>query len=29
MANNAQANWNAMQIVYGFGDPNDPMVDRK
>ncbi len=27
MAYSVQANWNAIQIVYGFGDPNDSMVD--
>ncbi len=29
MANSAQKNWNIMQIVYGFGDPSELMVDRK
>jgi hypothetical protein len=29
MANNTQANWNTVQIVYGSGDLNEPMVDRE
>jgi hypothetical protein len=28
MANNAHANWNIVQIVYGSKDPSEPMVDR-
>jgi len=24
-----QANWNAIWIVYGSGDPSDPRVDRE
>ncbi len=27
MANIAQANWNIMWIVYGSGDPSEPMID--
>ena len=29
MADNAQANWNAVQIVYGGGDPTIPMEERE
>jgi hypothetical protein len=29
MANNTQANWNAIKIVYGFGDLYVMMVDKK
>lgn len=29
MANNVQANWNAIQIVYGVNDPNEPMADKE
>ncbi len=29
MANSAQGNWNIVQIVYGFSDPNEPMVDKE
>ncbi len=29
MANIVQVNWNAVWIVYGSGDPNELMVDRK
>jgi hypothetical protein len=29
MINGAQANWNAVQIVYGIGDPTVKMVDKK
>jgi hypothetical protein len=29
MADSAQASCNAMWIVYGFGGPNDPMVDKE
>ena len=29
MADNAQANWNVVRIVYGGGDPTIPMVNRK
>jgi hypothetical protein len=28
MANNTQANWNAINIVYGFGDLYVMMVDK-
>jgi hypothetical protein len=28
MASSAQANWNAIQIVNGSGDPSEPMVIR-
>ena len=29
MADSAQANWNAVWIVYGSGDPKVPMPDRE
>ncbi len=29
MANNAQANWNVVQIVYGSKDASEPMVDKE
>ena len=29
MANSAQANWNAVRIVYGGGDPAVPMENRE
>ena len=29
MADSAQANWNALRIIYGNGNPKDPMVDRE
>ena len=29
MADSAQANWNAIRIVYGGGDPKVPMVGRE
>ncbi len=29
MANNTQANWNVIRIIYGFGDPFAKMVDKK
>ena len=29
MADNAQANWNAVRMVYGDGDPSLPMVARE
>jgi hypothetical protein len=29
MANNAQANWNVVKIVYGFQDPSIRMVDKE
>ncbi len=29
MADNIQTNWNAMQIMYGSGLPNELMVDRE
>ncbi len=29
MANNAQANWNVVRVVYGFGDPSIKMVDKE
>jgi hypothetical protein len=29
MANSAQANWNAVRIVYGSGDPKVPMENRE
>ena len=29
MADNAYANWNAVQIVYGNGDPKVPMENQK
>ena len=29
MADSAQANWNAVRIVYGGGDPAIPMVNRE
>jgi hypothetical protein len=29
MANNTQANWNVVQIVYGSGDLSEPMADRE
>ena len=29
MADSAQANWNAVRIVYGSGDPTMKMVDRE
>jgi hypothetical protein len=28
MADNAQANWNAVRKIYGVGDPSLPMVGR-
>jgi hypothetical protein len=28
MVSGAQANWNVIQIVYGGGDPGEPMVIR-
>jgi len=28
MANNAQANWSVVRIVYGYGDPYVRMVDK-
>lgn len=29
MAENAQANWNIMCIVYNFDDPSEPMIDKE
>lgn len=29
MANNAQANWNVVHIVYGSNDPNEPMINKE
>ncbi len=29
MVNNIQTNWNAIKIVYGFGDPFIMMVDKE
>jgi hypothetical protein len=29
MADSAQANWNAVRIVYGSGDPKVPMENRE
>ncbi len=29
MVNNAQGNWNAIKIVYGYGDPSIKMVDNE
>jgi hypothetical protein len=29
MANNAYANWNTIQIVYGSRNLNEPMVDEE
>jgi hypothetical protein len=29
MIDNAHANWNAIQIVYGNGNESEPMVDKK
>jgi hypothetical protein len=29
MVDNVHANWNIVQIVYGNGDSNEPMVDRE
>ncbi len=29
MANNTQANWNAIKIVYGLGDPYVRMIDKE
>jgi hypothetical protein len=29
MADSAQANWNAIRIVYGSGDPKVPMENRE
>ncbi len=29
MTNNVQANWNVLRIMYNFGDPNEPMVDKE
>jgi hypothetical protein len=29
MANNTQANWNVIKVVYGYGDPFIMMVDKE
>ncbi len=29
MVDNVQANWNTVRIMYGSGDPNEPMVNKK
>jgi hypothetical protein len=29
MINNRQANWNVILIVYGSGDPSEPMVNKE
>jgi len=29
MVNSAQGNWNAIKIVYGYGDPSVKMVDNE
>jgi hypothetical protein len=29
MVDNAHANWNGIQIVYGFGDVSEIMVDKE
>jgi hypothetical protein len=29
MANNAQVHWNAIKVVYGFGDATVRMVDKE
>jgi hypothetical protein len=29
MANNTQANWNVVQIVYDSGDLSEPMADKE
>jgi hypothetical protein len=29
MTDNAQANWNTIRIIYGYGDPSIKMVDKE
>ncbi len=29
MGDSAQANWNSIKIVYGYGDPSIMMVDKE
>jgi len=29
MVDNVQANWNTIQIMYGSGDLNEPMVNKE